>query len=245
MIPEEPEVAGLIDPATSALVDRQMRNWELARSQRHSTPAPRRQEVEPFVCVSRLVGVGDRIANLLGERLGWPVFDKQILKAMAGDDRRRRRVYASMDERDVGWWEEVLNPLIRDGLTRNDYFHRLCKTVLSLARQSSGVFVGRGLDRVLPAELGLRVQLIAPLDYRAECFGERHGLDRAAARREIERIEAARSTFLRQHFGVGALDPLRFDLTLRADRLAPERAVDLIVRARELLGGAGSTESCG
>ncbi len=229
---EDDDVAGLVDPATSALVDRQMRNWELARSQRPATPAKQRRQVEPFICVSRMVGVGDAIANQLAKRLGWPVFDKQILTAMAGDDRRLRQVYASMDERDVGWWEDVLNPLIRDGLTRNDYFHRLCKTVLSLARQSSGVFVGRGLDRVLPTSMGLRVQLIAPLEYRVAHFAEQHSLEPAAAQHEIQRIEAARSTFMRQHYGVGARDPLRFDMTLNVERLSPERTVDLILSAR-------------
>jgi hypothetical protein len=184
-----------------------------------------------------MAGVGDATAELLAQRLGWPVFGKQILAAMAGDDRRLRRIYESVDERDVGWLEEMLNPLIRDGMARNDYFHRLCKTALSLARQSPGVFVGRGLDRVLPRHLGLRVQLIAGLDERAAWYGRRRGVDADAARGEIERIEAERSAFLRQHFDVDPTDPLRYDLTLRVDRLSPEQTVELILQARRAVGG--------
>lgn len=224
---------GLTDPATAALVERQMRNWELARSQRPAAPRPRPREVEDFICVSRMVGVGNDVADLLGERLGWPVFDKQILDAMAGDDRRMRLIYESMDGRDVGWWQDVLHPLVQGRFSRNDYFHRLCKTVLSLARQGSGVFVGRGLDRVLPRDLGFRVRLIATYPQRLAWYAKRHGVDRETARREIERLEAERTTFLRHHFGVEAADPLRHDLMVRVDRLSPEQAVDVILRARE------------
>ena len=229
---------GLVDPATAALVDRQMRNWELARSQRPVRPVGRRREVEDFVCVSRMVGVRDDIPKLLGRRLGWPVFDGQILAAMAGDDRRRRQIYESMDERDVGWWEDVLNPLIRDGFNRNDYFHKLCSTVLSLARQGSGVFVGRGLDRVLPSAIGFRVQLVAPLAQRVAWFAGDHELEAATARREIARVESERATFLRHHFGVEPADPLRFDLTLRVDRVAVEPAVETLLGARRFFAGA-------
>jgi cytidylate kinase len=224
--------SGFYNSITAALVDRQMRNWELARSQRLSTPAVERPEVEDFICVSRMVGVGDAVSNLLASRLGWPIFDKQILATMAGDDSRRRQVYASMDERDISWWEDVLNPLIRSGERRNDYYPRLCETVLSLARQSPSVFIGRGLDRVLPSRLGFRVQLVAPLEVRVGRYADAHGLDAAAARREIERIETDRSKFIRHHFGVDATDPLRHDLTVNVDRLPVASAVEIILHAR-------------
>ena len=122
------------DPALSRLVEKQMRNWELARSQRISTPTPKQEEVEDFLCISRMVGVDDRqVAVLVGERLGWPVFDREILEAMAGDDDFRRQIYTSMDQRDLSWWEEALRSLMDRDFVRNDYFHRLCETLLSLA----------------------------------------------------------------------------------------------------------------
>ena len=223
------------DPSVDMLVERQMRNWELARRQRLSTPEPVRPEVENFICVSRMVGIDDRVANALGERLGWPVFDKQILETMAGDDKRRLLVYGQMDQRDLSWWEETVGPLLKGrSFARNDYFHRLCRTLLSLARQGSGVFVGRGADRVLPRDRGLRVRLVAPLEQRLGWLAESRGLDREAARALIEETERERSRFLRNHFQVEADDPLRHDLTLNLERIGPQQAVELILRAREM-----------
>ncbi len=233
------------NPAIARLVDRQMRNWELARAQRLSRPEPARSEVEEFVCLSRMVGIGDEVATGIAERLGWPVFDKQLLDAMAGDDHRRRRIYASMDERDLGWWREALAPLVWRQTTRNDYFHRLCETVLSLARQGSAVFVGRGADRILPADLGLRVRLIAPLELRARWYAEAAGGSLVAARREIARIEGERGRFLRAHFDVDALDPLRHDLTLNLGRLDPRQAIEIVLAARPLAARSRSRQRVG
>ncbi|MGB5999581.1 MAG: cytidylate kinase-like family protein, partial [Thermoanaerobaculia bacterium] len=200
------------DPDLSRLVEKQVRNWELARSQRISTPTPEREEVEDFLCVSRMVGVDDRqVAVLIGERLGWPVFDREILEAMAGDDDFRRQIYTSMDQRDLSWWEEALRSLMDRDFVRNDYFHRLCETLLSLSRQGSSVFLGRGADLVLPRNRGFRVRLVAPLTTRTERYAELTGLSPKKARAEIARIEKERAEFLQRHFGIGADDPLRYD----------------------------------
>jgi len=228
---------GFSDSITAAVADRQMRNWELARSQRQAKPPPERPEVEDFICVSRMVGVGDAISNLLAARLDWPIFDRQILSLMAGDDARRRQIYASMDQRDLGWWEDVLNPLIRGSEARNDYYPRLCRTVLSLARQSSAVFIGRGLDRVLPSGLGFRVQLVAPLELRAERYADAHGVGTDAALEQIGKVEDERSKYMLRHFGVAATDPLRHDLTVNVNRLPVANAVELILGARAIYRG--------
>ena len=221
------------DPGLARLVEKQVRNWELARAQRPRETLPERPEVQDFISVSRMVGVeGHEVARLLGEHLHWPVFGREILEAMAGDDAMRRRIYTSMDQRDLGWWEESLRSLLQREFVRNDYFRRLCETLLSLARQAPSVFLGRGADLVLPQDRGFRVRLIAALDTRMRRYAESHDLTLEEAQREIERIERERAHFFRHHFGVGAGDPLRHDLTVNLDRWSPEQTVKLILEAR-------------
>jgi len=222
-------------PGTGKLVDRQMRNWELARRQRRETARRRQTEVEDFLCISRRVGLEDiGVANRLGERLGWPVFDREILEEMAGDDELRQRIYRFMDERDLSWWEDALRPLLEPEFTRNDYFHQLCRTILSLARQGHGIFVGRGADRILPRSEGFRVRLVAPREMRLEHFAKHQGLDRGAAQREMRRKEQERAEFLRHHFEVEADDPTRADLVLNLERIGVDQAVGMILEARRI-----------
>jgi hypothetical protein len=233
------------DSALAGLVERQMRNWELARVQRPVEPTPNQTAVQDFLCISRMVGVhSEEIARRLGGQLDRPVFGREILEAMAGDDDILRRIYASMDQRHLAWWEESLRSLMQSQFVRNDYFRRLCETLLSLAHQAPSIFVGRGADLILPQQRGFRVRLIAPLESRTKQYAASHTLELAEARREIERIESQRADFFRHHFGVEATDPLRHDLTINLDRWSCGQAVELILQARSLhRKGTGSSQS--
>jgi len=214
-------------------LDKQMLAWEFACRQRQAAPASQRPTVEDFICISRQVGAGGRaIATLLGERLGWAVFDQQLLHLMAGDDAVRERIYTSMDERDVGWFEQAARSLMDPKFARNDYFHRLTETVLTLARQGHAVFLGRGAAFMLPSDAGFRVRIVAPLDKRLAEFARKSGLSSSAAGEEITRLERERNEFVWAHFHKRVDDPLLHDLTLNVARLTPARAVEVILSAR-------------
>ncbi len=225
------------DPAIAKAVERQMRNWELARAQRPSTPPTPQPEVEDFISVSRSVTAGGKeVASELGDRLGWPVFDKEILDVMAGDDGLRRRIYTSLDERDLSWCEETLRVLMQPEFVRNDYYHRLTDTVLSLARQGHAVFLGRGAGLILPRTCGFRVRLVASFERSAENFARRHDVPSERAREEVTRLERERADFARNHFRVDVSDSTQYDLLLNMDRFSPAQAVDIVIAARDPAG---------
>lgn len=223
-------------PTATELVERQMRNWELARSQRPEAPAPEKHEVEDFVCLSRMPGVdGKRIAERISHELSWPVFDREILDLMAGDDFHRKQVYAAMDERDLAWSEQLIRSFLDARFARNDYFHRLCETLLLLARKGNAVFLGRGADLILPAERGFRVRLAASLEHRVAALAGRRRIPPAEARQEIERIEQERGRFFGQHFRLEANDPMRYDITLNVERFTEDQIVETILAARRIV----------
>ncbi len=211
--------------------ERQMNNWELARLQRLERP-PARAEVEDFVTISRQVGIpAERVGQALGTHFGWPVFGRSLLEAMAGDSKVRHRIYRSMDERDLHWWEEAFRALLEQEFNVNDYFHRLTHTVLSLVRQSPCILVGRGCDLILPRHLGPRVRLVSPLEPRIATVAEEHSLTRDQAIREMDRIEAERIEYLHHHFGARVDDPARSDLVINLGRWDADGAIELILAA--------------
>lgn len=223
---------------TLKLVEEQMNSWDIWRRRRmEAPPSVRKPVVADFVSISRIYGSGGSdVAYRLGERVGWPVFDKQILQEMAGSDDLRRRVYASMDERDMNWFQEFIGALWQSAPARDDYFHRLSETILSLARQGRGVFLGRAADLILPRDCGLRVRIEAPRELCVRRFAEREGLTPAEAHREVDRVERDRVAFLRNHFNVNPYDPTRYDLVLNMERFTVEQSVELVVQAMRLRG---------
>lgn len=221
-------------PEIARLLERQLRRWELARGQRFGVTPPRKQ-VFDFVTLSRQVGAGGfAVSARVGELLGWPVFSQELLHAMAGDSLTRQHIFEQLDERDHTWLEELLGWLLIGKYTPDDYFPRMTRTVLSLARRGPGVFLGRGVDLILPRDHGLRVRLVASEEIRVARFAERMGLDDAAAREHMKRIERERTDFLRHHFRP-VRDPFeRFDLTINTGRTPQEEAAEVIVEAMRL-----------
>jgi len=225
------------NPALERMVEQQMRNWELARSQRHDAPAPAAQEEADFVTIANNVGGGGGdVANRLGERLKWPVFDRQILKEMAADDDVRIRLYHSMDERKLGFFEETFRSFMKGELRRNDYFRHLTKTLLCLNCQGPAVFVGRAADLILPNTRGLRVKVVCSREQRIRHFAEQMGLRAKEAARQVRRIDQDRADFILKHFNRDVNDPTRFDLLVNVERFSTDQVVDLVVSGLRVRG---------
>lgn len=225
----------MIKEHTSKVLERQMRNWELVKAQRPPKPEVVSTEVEDFICISREIGVeGKAVAEAVAKTLGWPVFGREILDVMAGDDFDRKQIYSSMDERDLSWAQGTLRSFFEVKFVRNDYFHRLCETLLLLSRKGNAVFLGRGADLILPPDIGFRIRLTAPREQRIERIAKKKHLAPTAARLDIQRNERQRSQFFKHHFKVASDDPSRFDMTLNLGRWTVDRAAAMILEARKI-----------
>jgi len=221
------------DTSLSKIVERQMRNWEIARQQSFEhVQAKSEKTVAPFVTVSRAVGCdGDRVAHDLAERLDWPLFDREILRHMSENDQVRKRLYEKMDQHDTSWIEHAMRNLLQGEYRREDYFTRLSETVLTLARQGPGVFLGRGVDFLLPQDRGLRVRLLAPYNQRLDAYAKKHNCDMDTAKTAITREEHERETLFAQHFGKSNQDQTRFDLLINLGRFSSQEAIEVILTA--------------
>lgn len=225
------------NPTLERMVEQQMRNWELARFQRSDPSAQAPEQGSHFVTITNNVGGGGGdIANLVGEQLNWPVFDRQILKAMADDDDVRTRLYQLMDERRLGFFEETFRSLTDGEFRRNNYFRHLTKTFLCLNSQGPAVFVGRAADLILPRSMGLRVKVVSSLDHRIQSFATRTGLSTGEAAKEVDRIDRERAGFIRKHFNVDVNEPTRFDLLINVERFSAKQAAELILSALKRCG---------
>jgi len=221
------------NPHLAKVFEKQMRNWEIARSQSHARGGPD-EPLRDFITISNICGAGGQtLATALGERLGWPVFDRQLLTEMARNDESRTRLYRSMDERDLSWVENTCRAFMESSFNRNDYFHKLTETVLCVVRKSPAVLVGRSADLILPRDRGLRVKVVASPERCARNFAEHAGVSIEEARRQVARIEQERREFIWNHFRIDAYEPTRFDLIVNLEQFAIGQVVELVLAAFE------------
>jgi cytidylate kinase len=185
------------------------------------------------IAVSREAGAnGSQIAHAVGEQLGWPVFDRELLQRVASEMGLRASLLEGVDEKRKNWLQEFVEAMASGfGVTESAYVRHLLETLFSLAAQGECVIVGRGAAQVLPAATTLRVRLVGPLKDRIDTIHKRLALSTDEARSWIEKTEADRVHFVKEHFRKDPANPYSYDLTLNTSSFSFTECADLIVAA--------------
>src|SRR5438309_76672 len=175
---------------------------------------------------------GTAVGQEVGTRLGWLVYDHELLERIAQDMGVHTRLLESVDERRVSWLAEAFEGLMSAPYaSESAYVHRLVKTVLALGTHGDCIIVGRGAALVLPAETTLRVRLIAPLKTRSVAMRKRLGVPEVEATRQLEALDRERNAFVQDHFFKDPADPRHYDLILNSARFGVAGCAELIVEA--------------
>jgi len=210
---------------------------------RHPWEAPAGPVPTTFtIALSRAAGAcGTSVARAVGARLGWPVYDHELLERIADDAKVRVELLDRQDEQPRAWLTECVDALVgTPTLTEAAYAHRMGRLIWSLATRGSCVIVGRGAAQLLPENTTLRVRLVGQAADRAAVIGRELGVPLPEAMRKIEEIDRARDRFVREHFQRDPSDPQNFDLVLNSSRLTVEDCADLTITALRRLEARAS-----
>ncbi|SPE51128.1 hypothetical protein SBV1_1290009 [Verrucomicrobia bacterium] len=187
----------------------------------------------PYLLISREKGAGGHaLAQLVGSRLGWQVFDNELVDEIAKRANVRRQLIESLDERDQSTIQAIIDQLL-DGqqIDTSGYLVRLKQIVLTLGHQGDVIIVGRGARYILPSQFGLSVRMVAPIEARVQRVADKAGLSLDAARVEVERVDRERAKSARRQFGQNVADPLNHDLTINTGEMNIEAAAEVVVTA--------------
>lgn len=196
------------------------------------------------IALSREAGArGGAIGRRVAQKLGWQMFDRELLEYMAQDGVVRQGVLDNLPSEAADWAEGRLQTLLREqNLSQHPAILSLARVVLALGAQGEAVLVGRGSGFILPRASTLHVRLAAPLDERIAYMSQwlRLSLEEAA---EMVRLRDERRTeFLQTHFHRQAGDVHQYDLLLNTSLLGEDVCAELIAlaaraRAAHMIGG--------
>src|SRR6516162_5805684 len=135
---------------------------------RGAPPAPRSGPSALTIAVSREAGArGGTIARRVGRKLGWQVFDQELLEYMAQEAAVTPGVLETPTTGGDDWAEKRLRELVASREMSDDpTVQNLARVVLALGAQGRAVLIGRGAGLILPRATTLHVRLIAPLAER-------------------------------------------------------------------------------
>ena len=211
--------------------------WFLGQTDEDRVPESSPRSVARFqnICISRETGAGaGAVARMVGQRLGWKVFDQELLEAIA------HRMELPID--DVRAFDELAPSVVQDWLLplreehyapQEAYLDHLAKLIEAIGRAGESILVGRGAGFMLPRETTLSVRIIAPLRVRALRLAERMGVSVRTARRAARDLDRRRAQFDRTMHRMNSADPHNFDMVLDSHSLSLEITAEVIVRAVE------------
>lgn len=210
-----------------ALVNHQIRRWDLSRRSLVSEPPL------PCVALSRPLGAGAaELGKRVAEEFGFPFFNREIVELIARRTGYREQIITGVDEH----VRNAIDRFVTDGFahekfTESDYLRQVVRIMATLGERGGAVIMGRGAQFILRPERTLRVLVVAPKAKRVEELRKRQSLSAAEAKELVRQSDISRNEFLKYHFGRESNDPGDYDLCVNTGSFALEAAANLVISA--------------
>jgi cytidylate kinase len=212
--------------------------WLFGLGEEQQQPASSTIAVARFqnICVSREAGSGgSALARMVGERLGWKVYDEELIEAIAHRMQVPIDEVRALDEQAPSMVQDWLLPLREEYYAPQEaYLDHLAKLIEAIGRAGESILVGRGAGFMLPRETTLSLRVIAPLKVRAQRLAERMGVSVRTARRAARDLDRRRAQFDRTMHRADPNDPHNFDLVLDTASLGLDIAAEVVAHAIEV-----------
>jgi cytidylate kinase len=200
-----------------------------------------------IVTVSNEYGSGAlEIARRVADALGYEYVDRQLPVVVANRLRVSPRMVdaeedapPTLGERFLTGLERATPELAEAAATPLDeeLLRGVQEAVREYASHGNVVIVGRGASAILGARDDVvRVFVHAPRDWRISRVAETARVRREIVQAELDRVDRARSAYMREWYGLTFGDPHSYDLCIDTSRFSAADSARLIVtavRARE------------
>ena len=212
------------------ITERQMRLWNALHPSEHSKSSPYR-----FLTISRDEGtLGDEIAQALAQRLGWRLYDKEIVNYIANHNHVREDMVRQLDEKSRGLIHDTILRLLRmpesSPFGSEEYHESLMKTLATLATQGDAVLVGRGANFALHrSEDGLHVRTTGSSKVRIQRLSKSWQVTPDIARQRMMEIDEERRAFIRHHFNQDLDDLSFYSLIFNTDHFSVRQVVSSVL----------------
>lgn len=195
-----------------------------------------------IITIGRQFGCGGKlIAEALGQKLGIPVYDNELIIKAAQESGFSATFFERSDEKKRFF---SLSAIFQGGYSSEDnymsdknLFNIQCETIKMIAEQGPAIIVGRCSDYVLrERENTLDVFLTSPFEERVKMVSHREGISLEKAHEMIEREDKNREEYYNYYtfgnWGVAS----NYDLCLDSSIAGIEGTADIIIEFAKKAG---------
>jgi len=175
---------------------------------------------------------GEALAVVLGKRVGFDVWDRELIAALAADPGRRDAVLGALDDDDRAAVDQLVAAATGSG-RRPDAAAEVVRLAAALAIRGRVVLLEVGGNFLLPGERAVHVRLVPDTARAIEHHARRQEISAAEAERDLQARGATIAGFVDDAYGRDLTDPSGYDLVLNSATLHLFCAVDLCIQAYE------------
>ena len=192
-----------------------------------------------IITIGRQFGSGGLlVAKKLGEKLGIPVYDNELITRAAQDSGFDIEFFKRSDEKkSIFAFSALFTSSSENYMSDSGLFNMQCETIRSIAEQGSAIIVGRCADYVLREyDNVVSVFLTSPLEARAKRVMERDGLSQDEAMAKIQKKDASREAYYNYftfgNWGVASTYNLCIDSSILGIDGTTDLIIDFITRSK-------------
>lgn len=215
------------------IINEQIKTWEHKNSGKKKILPPR-GKTYPVITVSREFGArGAALAELMGEKIGFKVWDRNILQVIAEQLGSDQKMVEKMDETHRELIQDMVAGFMKNVNTNVNYLRSLKKVLKTIESRGNAIIVGRGANYICNKPDSLHVRIVSPLDKRTTDYAAREGLRKEEALSVIQETDAERAEFLRYYFKKDISNSSDYDLVLNSGIFKLEEMMNIVMIAYE------------
>ena len=190
-----------------------------------------------IITIGREVGSGGHeVAEALAKKMGYPLYDKEILDEASKKSGYSKEIFERHDEKPTssflyalamgasGFGHSYQKPLMLE------IYLAQFDTIKKLAKDGPGVFVGRCSDYVLSdMERAFHVFVHADVQTRINNIVKKDGVSPQKAQELIVRADKDRSSYYNYYSNTVWGDSRHYDLCINTSKVGIEEAADMII----------------
>ena len=204
--------------------------------------------MKKLVTISREYGSGGRvIGKMIAERLGVPLYDKDIINMAAKESGLSPEVIESAELQAKSSFSYTLSSAVSFGegfggeaISMNEkMFLAQFDVITEIADRGEGVIVGRCADYVLRDNPGVtNVFIYGEKEDKIKRCIEEYGDDEAGIEKKMETYDKARRNYYNYHTSRKWGEYTNYDLAINSSLVGEAGAADIVMRYLEVRDGA-------
>lgn len=218
------------------IIEEQILDWK-HRNSISSSRAPKNHHY-PTITISREYGAkGAVFASHLAKKIGFKVWDKDLLHAITKEVGIGVRMVESVDERRQQKVEDTVSGFFHNIPTNVRYLRSLIKVVNTIEEFGNSIIVGRGANYICNHPKALHVRIVSPLKYRVEAFSNRENISLTEAKKLIVKKDRERDEFIYQNFHRDMRESSDYDIIINSKSFTIEEMSSIVLNAYEKKSG--------